>query len=806
MKITLNNFRCYKETTTFEFDDVGSILLSGMSGVGKSTILMAINFALNNEGKKICTHGETKCRVEFIFKDLKIVRTKNPSRLVVNDVYEDAVAQQIINEIFGKHFGVTGYISQNTTDFFLNKGAIAKREFLESVQFENENLPEKKSKLDALIREYNQELEKTIAKLEMSRKLLVEKPTEVPFPLEKKKDKDQSIKNEKMRFNNAATKIQNCQKKIKKKETELNALRVTQTYLKSKDETINQICMEMENLSLEEKNHNDYIGDAQLQKYQQKLQFVKAHTQLFRLLSQRDEDEKKIQEMKDNEIAELQENVGRIKSKLWAEYTKEEALSVLETNKDVLADFTKVKSLKSKKVPLKDLESLESKKLATEKALDDAKTQLQSLDILTCPQCDASILLQNGILVSCEGEKQSTTKTKSILTKEIQELSAVLKRIEFDILQQHESEKKNTALDADIEAILSQYEDELNETELQEDLDAMQSYYKSQMALESKLRDYQEKIDNQYFSSSYQTCKKELERLNAKIKILEKEKGDGCDDEEEDDEETIREIITENTQKKTRLEHIRKQLLSKNEVKKTILSQMEEQKAEFLSKYTVMPDETVLKAEIEDLKNTLKKTEKEHEEHRLNLDKVNEYLQYKKDEELYNKQLENIKTLEQEEKVQSNKYTQAKLVKEGMFKAEHIALQNLIDTINVIANRYLQDFFEDTMFVNLSCFKEDKKKNEKPQIHLDIKYKDNNCVLESLSGGEAARVNLAFTLSLAEIFKTPLLLLDETMASLDEDVTEIVFSSIKKHFSNIPVISILHQVTSEGYFDQVIKL
>ena len=241
-------------------------------------------------------------------------------------------------------------------------------------------------------------------------------------------------------------------------------------------------------------------------------------------------------------------------------------------------------------------------------------------------------------------------------------------------------------------------------------------------------------------------------------------------------------------------------------MKTKITSQMEQEKAEFLTKYAVMSEETVLVSEIEELKIMLKEHEKTHEESRDNLAKVDDYLRYKKEEELYKKQVENITTLEQDERLQSNKLTQAKLVKDGMFKAEHIALQNLIDTINVIANRYLQDFFEDTMFVNLSCFKEDKKKNEKPQIHLDIKYKDNNCVLESLSGGEAARVNLAFTLSLAEIFKTPLLLLDETMASLDEDVTEIVFSSIKKHFSNIPVISILHQVTSEGYFDQVIKL
>ena len=78
--------------------------------------------------------------------------------------------------------------------------------------------------------------------------------------------------------------------------------------------------------------------------------------------------------------------------------------------------------------------------------------------------------------------------------------------------------------------------------------------------------------------------------------------------------------------------------------------------------------------------------------------------------------------------------------------------------------------------------------------------------LLDLSGGEYARVNLAFTLALAKIFNTPLLLLDETLSSLDEDIADVVFTSIKRHFNNIPVISILHQVSSEGDFDEVIKL
>ena len=45
MKLTLKNFRCYSERT-FDFGEKGLLLLSGHSGVGKTSIILAINFAL----------------------------------------------------------------------------------------------------------------------------------------------------------------------------------------------------------------------------------------------------------------------------------------------------------------------------------------------------------------------------------------------------------------------------------------------------------------------------------------------------------------------------------------------------------------------------------------------------------------------------------------------------------------------------------------------------------------------------------------------------------------------------------------
>jgi len=64
---------------------------------------------------------------------------------------------------------------------------------------------------------------------------------------------------------------------------------------------------------------------------------------------------------------------------------------------------------------------------------------------------------------------------------------------------------------------------------------------------------------------------------------------------------------------------------------------------------------------------------------------------------------------------------------------------------------------------------------------------------------------LSYTLALGEIFNTPLLMLDESTASLDQSMTSCVFNGIKEHFNGKLVVIIAHQIV-EGGFDRVIKL
>jgi len=126
--------------------------------------------------------------------------------------------------------------------------------------------------------------------------------------------------------------------------------------------------------------------------------------------------------------------------------------------------------------------------------------------------------------------------------------------------------------------------------------------------------------------------------------------------------------------------------------------------------------------------------------------------------------------------------------------AERMAIQRNIDRINFEAQIYLDKFFND---ITVELIFDGK-------IIVNVTHNDHESDLSALSGGELARIILAYTISIAKINNVQLLLLDESLASLDQESTNLVMNCIKENF-NGRVISISHQMM-KGTFDQVIEL
>jgi ABC-type transport system involved in cytochrome bd biosynthesis fused ATPase/permease subunit len=115
-------------------------------------------------------------------------------------------------------------------------------------------------------------------------------------------------------------------------------------------------------------------------------------------------------------------------------------------------------------------------------------------------------------------------------------------------------------------------------------------------------------------------------------------------------------------------------------------------------------------------------------------------------------------------------------------------------------------FAEDPIEVSLKTFSEVKStKKIKPSIKTEIQYKGNDMTLDALSGGEQARVIIAFMLALCDIQQSPVVMLDEVTANLDADLTEIIFDTVKSATSGKIVIAVAHQCV-DGVFQTIFKI
>ena len=385
----------------------------------------------------------------------------------------------------------------------------------------------------------------------------------------------------------------------------------------------------------------------------------------------------------------------------------------------------------------------------------------------------------------------------------ITKLNKEIRNIEKFISEEQLKLSRKNKLNNDINEINSQYEDKINEDSLTDDLEYLENYLKAEKTKEKKINTIEETIKEGKFSL-FNDLEKDLLKLEKRINEIKKNSTYQYDNINMDEEE-LRILIIKEEKNKEKLEKIEENIKIILKDKKTYEKQIDKIEHNYLASYKNIKVEDELNQIISDNKEKIIELENKKIDHNNNLEKIKQYNDYLINKEKYDSWKKKIKDLEQKEKEDKQKYTSAQLLKEKLLEAESIAVANVIESINTHAQIYLDSFFVDNpIIVRLLPFKETKKSN-KPQINIEILFKDMECDLNMLSGGELSRVILAFTLALGEMFNTPILLLDESTASLDQEATTLVFDSIKENFKGKMVLIIAHQVI-QGVFDKVIKL
>ena len=806
MKLTLKNFRCYKEKT-FEFED-GLTLISGPSGVGKSTILMAIHFAIFGTGLKLSTIGTNSCSVELEMGDIKIVRKKRPNHLIVNDKYEDDAAQSIINKTFGDTFNTTGYIDQNARNSFIMMSPIEKLGFLETFAFKDVNLKELKTKCKDQITKAHDELKDKSNKLEITKNVVSELVKPEKFTLEfldkykNEKNKEITIKNERTMYKKIEKKILIYQMDTDTMKQELYDLDLLLTHIQGRQEVVNNLQCKLNKLKLEYTEYESHQDKTKY--YQEMINYLTKNRKIQKLKDNIEENTKILSDMKIQEIKNINEKIKSIEKEVWSEYDSEKDIEEhIENLRQCIKDVKHIEKLREQIEECTDDITIQTDTLnRILEEIDEKEKFLNTIStekVYTCPCCSSYLQLNGDKLIKTDNIPRDDYDIES-LTNELKKLN--IDKIETE--QMIQIYHNNNKLQKEIDDLVNEWslDDDITSESLHEDISYLHQYKKEQHKLANQQEQYKRNLINEEFSQSYKSFENDLNNMIIKLdKLLDTDTKIDVTLEEE----KLYELLQEEKNIKDKCETLKHEIGDiENELSRNIdiISKVENK---HIQKYDRIISSDYLRKQIEDKTNSLVQLQVKKEYHEDRLNDIEKWLENKKELEEYNKWITKIKKLEEDELEYRKIYAASIQLKDKIIESESIAITNVIHSINTHANVYLESFFSDTpISVQLQPFKETKKQ-VKPTINVTVEYKGMEIELNMLSGGELSRVILAYTLALSEIFNTPLLMLDECTSSLDEDLTNDVFSSIKEHFSEKNTLIIAHQVVT-GTFDNMILL
>lgn len=203
----------------------------------------------------------------------------------------------------------------------------------------------------------------------------------------------------------------------------------------------------------------------------------------------------------------------------------------------------------------------------------------------------------------------------------------------------------------------------------------------------------------------------------------------------------------------------------------------------------------------DDLEKDNNNLQKELEEYEKLEKKIEKFLEDREKWKEYIDRKELLKSLKEEENEIHYKISSCKIIKEKIKETEIKMVRHTIGSINECMSEYLERFFEDPISVEIY----EKKGDKKYSIDVRIEYKNNECSLNNLSGGELQRVNLACNLAICDYLQVPFILMDEVCSNLDSISTDTLVNGIQEIHKDKTVVLIAHQVVS-GVFDNEITL
>lgn len=798
MKLILKNFRCYEEKE-IDFGNEGLVLLSGKSGIGKSSFLFAIEYALYGKGKKVIMTGKKSCHVFMYHNNIEIRRYSRPNRLVVikeGEEYEDESGQAMIYKIFGTQFDTVSYVKQNAINSFIAMSPKEKLEFLETLAFESINLTQIKIRCSSKEKQIKSDLDKTTGELEglSSHFQTKEKPKKISFP-----------KHDEKNNNEYKNKIYNdCEKaktKINKINTEIEQLKTTIHELEMRDNSLSLYNEQEQTLLNRLKNISkvDYEGDEKLSLYKESLESIKNQKEFIETEKHYKNSLTEFERISKEENDKSNKELDEINTFLKENKNTDEDLNILLELETDLQEIQKLEKIIINKSDITNM--LISKKQEYKKTNEDLERQQRLLErakleknTLPCPECKTFLLVKKDDkkdeinLIKQEHPPSGIQNKIDMYTKEIPLLKEKIKNLNSDILKLSNSLTNIEEAEKSILTIKNSYEELIPLEKVKEQIKTLRETKNSIVEKQNRKKILQ--IPSQTlksFSNNLNKQKEKVDILKSKSKKIKIDLSEG---------ELYNKIITE--------EKNRELLFQNEKNKKEIEKELAKIKSNIdnLFKNKLNIDDII--RDKKEKENLLDRLQALYSKKLKIKEKIDNFFIYEKEYKEYIELEAKISDLTKREEKLKLELSAIGNLKEILRESESICVQNIIESINAHAQEYLNVFFNDPISVRLESFKETKK-GIKSQINIELEYKNIESDITMLSGGELSRVNLAYTLALSEIFNSPIILLDECTSSLDQELTSIVFEGIKNSFSHKLIIVVAHQVVS-GEFDRSIEL
>lgn len=756
MRVKLTNFSLF-ESYECDLGDSGLTLLSGPSGHGKSSILRAINFCLTGEGTKLASYNSTKkgVKVEIWYKNLYICRTKVPNRLIVEDEKgrkEDDHAEAVLKGYFPSNFSVCGYIRQKSACSFLSMTPGGKLEYLEKMALGDE-VETVKKETSNLLSTYKTRFDSCNSVLQYMRddynkNIVVNIPNYTSTGI-KLEILDEMIEQTSKTIKELSDSIPVLQKEISQAE-EIQLAKKEYDMLDKMRKAI----------TIPDKPSDDTLKlKEELSNLQRDIRLSKAYTeyltlkQRYALLLQNETDRLKeailsLGETKDTSILLQKAKEAQDRNARRDEYAKMLNGSGIDTSPDKLREIEQ------------EITDLSYKK----GQLELAQT------LLTCPSCTSSLRLLQGNLVLYEKKEdiqsldlKEITSTLSSLTVKLSNLKKIDAQRQFTMKKLEELGPREEV--EDVTLLIDLNEKHKRKTMYLKELEDLP---KRQALKTLELQIAKTKIEDPKLFLSVEEMEERSRRLEKEIKEY----------------TTLLQEYNLKVSQKTALDE---------KIVKIVMKAFTE--APSPGEITCMKKKVIsLYDSIHGLQDHLQKLQKGK------VDQA-EYEAFNKRKLTLEK---DMKEKEEETMRVQKEYIDLQRFKSLLTRAEGIALASLIDEINTHLQSYLDVFFpENPITVSVDTEKETKKGDKRSQICIKVGYRGVDTDLNTLSGGERDRVDLAFTLALSEIFDSPIVMLDESLSSLDSVTSETILSYLQEKDRLYIIVS--HQAPN-GIFSKVVKV